>query len=254
MHLGKRGPRPKRSSSSLALAPHWRRFLRAQGLVDRNKALRSFTSSPSCRGSNATSVGHSPDKDERYGLCEPARITRKNICDCFKLNLGSFCHFTEEQTIRGPTVDEHARGIEPHHRHHDARQRLVAAGKPDQGVACARITASMESAMISRDTRLSRMPLWSRLQQSDSGELELQLRRPKFRSTASPRWSTDPRRFDLSAKALPRYEVDGFERIALADKTSKRLSVTKNPAPLRKSKSHASDFAQLGRRNYFRAP
>ena len=87
---------PKRSSSSLALAPHWRRFLRAQGLVDRNKALRSFTSSPSCRGSNATSVGHSPDKDERYGLCEPARITRKNICDRFKLNLGSFCHFTEE--------------------------------------------------------------------------------------------------------------------------------------------------------------
>jgi hypothetical protein len=28
----KRGPRPKRSSSSLALEPYWRRFLRAQGL------------------------------------------------------------------------------------------------------------------------------------------------------------------------------------------------------------------------------
>ena len=43
-----------------------RRFLRAQGLlpngmVDPNKALRSFTSSPSCRGSNATSGGQSPD-------------------------------------------------------------------------------------------------------------------------------------------------------------------------------------------------
>jgi hypothetical protein len=45
MYLGKRGPRPKRSSSSLAPEPYWRRFLRAQGLlpsgmVDRNKALR----------------------------------------------------------------------------------------------------------------------------------------------------------------------------------------------------------------------
>ena len=44
MYLGKRGPPPKRGSSSLALAPHWRRFLRAQGLlqsgmVDPNKAL-----------------------------------------------------------------------------------------------------------------------------------------------------------------------------------------------------------------------
>jgi hypothetical protein len=26
MYLGKRGPRPKRSSSSLALEPYWRRF------------------------------------------------------------------------------------------------------------------------------------------------------------------------------------------------------------------------------------
>ena len=45
MYLGKRGPRPKRSSSSLALEPYWTRYLRAQGLlpsgmVDRNKALR----------------------------------------------------------------------------------------------------------------------------------------------------------------------------------------------------------------------
>ena len=31
----------------------------------------------------------------------------------------------------GPTVDEYARGIEPHHRHHDAGQRLVAAGEAD---------------------------------------------------------------------------------------------------------------------------
>ena len=45
MYLGEGGPRPKRSSSSLALEPYWRRFSRAQGLrpsgmVDRNKALR----------------------------------------------------------------------------------------------------------------------------------------------------------------------------------------------------------------------
>ena len=63
------------ATASLALAPHWRRFLRAQrllqsGMVDRNKALRSFTSSPSCRSSNATSVGHSPVKGELYGLYE----------------------------------------------------------------------------------------------------------------------------------------------------------------------------------------
>src|SRR6476469_6350501 len=100
MYLGKRGPPPKRSSRSLALAPHWRRVLRAQGsmpsgMVDRNKALRSFTSSPSCRGSNATSVVHSPNEGERYGISKPARITRKNTCDCLKLNLGSFCHFGE---------------------------------------------------------------------------------------------------------------------------------------------------------------
>src|SRR3977135_1838054 len=64
MYLGKRGPPPKRGSSSLALAPHWRRFLRAQrllqsGMVDRNKALRSFTSSPSCR------KGLGPDDRDR---------------------------------------------------------------------------------------------------------------------------------------------------------------------------------------------
>jgi hypothetical protein len=56
-------------------APHWRRFLYAQrllqsGMVDPNKALRSFASSPSCRSSNATSVGHSPVKGELYGLYE----------------------------------------------------------------------------------------------------------------------------------------------------------------------------------------
>ena len=31
----------------------------------------------------------------------PHGLRQKNMCDCFKLNLGSFCHFTEEQTIRG---------------------------------------------------------------------------------------------------------------------------------------------------------
>src|SRR3981081_864687 len=97
MYLGKRGPPPKRGSSSLALAPHWRRFLRAQrllqsGMVDRNKALRSFTSSPSCRSSNATSVGHSPVKGELYGLYECTNYAKIYVCR-FKLNLGSFCHF-----------------------------------------------------------------------------------------------------------------------------------------------------------------
>ena len=72
--------------------------LRAQGLmpsgmVDRNKALRSFASSPSCRGSNATSVGHSPNEGERYGISKPAGATRKHMCNCLKLNLGSFCPF-----------------------------------------------------------------------------------------------------------------------------------------------------------------
>ena len=43
--FGKRGLRRKRSSSSFALEPNWRRSLRAPGLllsgmVDRNKALR----------------------------------------------------------------------------------------------------------------------------------------------------------------------------------------------------------------------
>jgi hypothetical protein len=82
MYLGKRGPRPKHISSSLALVPDWRPCLRAQalrpsGMVDRNEALRWSTSSPSCRGLNATSVGHSRDKGERYGISEPAPRARK---------------------------------------------------------------------------------------------------------------------------------------------------------------------------------
>ena len=38
-----------------------------------------ITSSPRCRGSNATSVGHSPNEGARYGISEYTRFARNNL-------------------------------------------------------------------------------------------------------------------------------------------------------------------------------
>ena len=39
-----------------------------------------LTSFPRCRGSNAMSVGHSPNEGERYGISELGRAARKTKC------------------------------------------------------------------------------------------------------------------------------------------------------------------------------
>jgi hypothetical protein len=79
---------------------YWRRYLRAQGLVpsgmvDRNKALRWFTSSPSCRGSNAMSVGHSPSEGARYGISELALLTRKSHVLLLEVEFGFVLPFND---------------------------------------------------------------------------------------------------------------------------------------------------------------
>src|SRR5436305_10965060 len=58
-------------------------------------------------------------------------------------------------------IDEDRRHVEADHRHHHARQGLVAAGETDQRiVSMAPHVNSTESAMHSRDGSDERMPSW----------------------------------------------------------------------------------------------